>query len=369
MGARPRLTRWLRLTGVTALAVGVSACQFIDPNVENAPLNSLDPQGPFARTIDNLFWPVFWIAVGVFVVVQGGIIAALVLFRDRPGRKEPKQIHGNAKLEVLWTVIPALILAGIAVPTVRTVFELTDCDPGAMEIEVIGHQWWFEFRYSGIEGIPDGTVIETANVMVIPSGEEVCAVMTADDVVHNFWVPKLNGKRYLIPGQETLLRLQADVPGTYYAHCAEFCGLSHSLMRAHVEAVDRAEFDAWVADQLEPAAVPDEGTPEWEGLGVFLGAAGCIQCHTVEFADNDAGIASNVLPPEAFNGPNLTHFADQYRTVFAGAVLPEQGEDYEAALKRWLADPPQIKPGSFMPDLGLTEAEIDVLIAWLRSLD
>lgn len=359
----------MRVAGIAALSLGLSACQLIEPAVDDAPLNSLDPQGPFARAIDGLFWPVFWIAVGVFVLVQGGIIVALVAFRDRPGRREPKQIHGNAKLEVAWTVIPALILAGIAVPTVRMVFDLTECDPNAIEVEVIGHQWWFEYRYSGLEGMPEGAEIETANVMVIPAGEEVCAVMTADDVVHNFWIPKLNGKRYLIPGQVTHLRLEADEPGRYFGHCGEFCGLSHSLMRAHVVAVPRPEFEAWLAGQLEPAPVPEEDTPEWEGLQVFLGAAACIQCHSIEFEDNDAGVASNPLPAEAFNGPNLTHFSDQYRTVFAGASLPEQDEDYEEALKRWLADPPMVKPGSFMPDLGLTEAEIDSLIAWLRTLE
>lgn len=349
-----------------ALALVLSACAFVDPNVDDAPLNSLDPQGPFARTIDDLFWPVFWISAVVFVLVQLAILFAAVFFRDRPGRKEPKQIHGNAKLEVVWTIIPALVLAIVAVPTVQAVFELTECGPDAMNVEVIGHQWWFEFHYAGIEGIPDGTTIETANVMVIPAGQEVCAVMTSDDVVHNFWVPKLNGKRYLVPGQETVLRLQADEPGTYYAHCAEFCGLSHSLMRAHVEAVSWEDFDAWVARQLEPAPVPAEGTPEWEGLQVFNNK-GCVQCHTMQFADNDQGIADNVLTREAFNGPNLTHFGDQYRTVFAGAALPEDGEDFDGALKRWLADPPNVKPGSFMPNLGLTESEIESLIAWLRS--
>ncbi|HLU52930.1 MAG TPA: cytochrome c oxidase subunit II [Acidimicrobiia bacterium] len=364
---RSRL-RSLRLAGLVLLALVVSACQLVAPDVEDAPLNSLDPQGPFARQIDDLFWPVFWIATGVFFFVQLAIIVAAIFFRDRPGRKEPKQIHGNAKLEVIWTVIPALILATIAVPTVRTVFDLTECSPDAMRVEVIGHQWWFEFRYSNLEGIPDGVEIETANTMVIPADEEVCALMTSEDVVHNFWVPKLNGKRYLVPGQETILRLQADEPGTYYAHCAEFCGLSHSLMRAQVEAVPRAEFDAWLARQLEPAAVPDEGTPEFEGLQVFQNA-GCVQCHAIDFEDNDQNITDNVLPRDAFNGPNLTHFADQYRTHFAGAALPEHGEDYDTALKRWLADPPSVKPGSFMPDLGLTEAEIDDLIAWLKTLE
>lgn len=362
MGSR---LRSLRLLGVAALALALSACQFIDPTVEDAPLNSLDPQGPFARTIDDLFWPVFWIATIIFVLVQGAILVAAIFFRDRPGRQEPKQIHGNAKLEVLWTIIPALILAGIAVPTVQSVFDLSECDPDAMRVEVIGHQWWFEYNYAGIEGIPDGTTVETANVMVVPAGEEVCAVLTSDDVIHNFWIPKLNGKRYLIPGQETVLRLQADDPGTYYGHCAEFCGLSHSLMRAHVEAVPRADFEAWLSRQLEPASVPAEGTPEWEGVQVFVNR-GCTQCHTVDFEDSER-VADNIVAEENFNGPNLTHFGDQYRTVFAGAALPEEGEDFEAALKRWLADPPNVKPGSFMPDLELTETEIDALIAWLRS--
>lgn len=348
------------------LALVLSACQLIEPTVENAPLNSLDPEGPFARTINGLFWPVFWIATGVFVLVQGAIIFAAIFFRDRDGRKEPKQIHGNARLEVIWTVIPALILAVIAVPTVQTVFDLTECDTDAMRVEVIGHQWWFEFQYRNLEGIPDGTAVETANVMMVPADEEVCAVLSSDDVIHNFWIPKLNGKRYLIPGQETVLRLQADEPGTYYGHCAEFCGLSHSLMRTRVEAVPRAEFDAWIAAQLEPAAVPAEGTPEWDGLQVYLNR-GCTQCHTMDFADNEAGIADNILPRAAFNGPNLTHFGNQYRTVFAGAALPEEGETFEAALTRWLADPPSVKPGSYMPNLGLTQAEIDSLIIWLRS--
>ncbi|HEX2155217.1 MAG TPA: cytochrome c oxidase subunit II [Acidimicrobiia bacterium] len=365
MGSR---FRSLRLAGLAALAFALSACQFIDPSVEDAPLNSLDPEGPFARTIDGLFWPVFWIATGVFVFVNLAIISAIVFFRDRPGRPEPKQIHGNAKLEVAWTVIPALILATIAVPTVQTVFDLTECDPEAMRVEVIGHQWWFEYRYSNMEGIPEGDEVETANVMVVPADEEVCAVLTSEDVIHNFWIPKLNGKRYAIPGQETILRLQADEVGTYFGHCAEFCGLSHSLMRAHVQAVSAADFSAWLEEQQQPAPVPAADDPAAEGLQVFQNA-GCVQCHTVDFEDNDQNIADNLIAEEAFNGPSLTHFSDQYRTVFAGAVLPEDTEDYAEALKRWLADPPAVKPGSFMPDLGLTEAEIDALIVWLGTLE
>ena len=346
------LTRILGLVGAALLVAGCGLFEEVDQ-----PLTTFEPAGPFAERIDGLFWPVFWIAVGVFVLVEGAIIAAVFLFRDKDERKEPKQLHGNARLEVIWTVIPALILAGISVPTVSAIFDLTECDPNAMEVEVVGHQWWFEFNY------PDHG-IETANVMVIPAGEEVCAVMTSDDVLHNFWVPALNGKRYLVPGQETVLRLQADEPGDYWGHCAEFCGLSHSLMRTRVLALDAGDYQAWVDSQLEPAEVPAEGSLEWDGLQVYLNKQ-CTQCHTVDFADNDQGIQDNIVAEDAFQGPNLTHFGS--RSTFAGAILPEDGESDEQGLKRWLADPPAIKPGSFMPDLALTEEEIDALIAWLVS--
>lgn len=349
---RQRLSRLALLLGSSVL---LASCSLFEER--DQPLTTFEPAGPFAERIDGLFWPVFWIATVVFVLVMGAIIVAVVLFRDKEGSKEPKQLHGNAKLEVIWTVIPALILAVIAVPTVSAVFDLTECDPDAMEVEVVGHQWWFEFNYPE-EGI------QTANVMVIPAGEEVCALMTSDDVLHNFWVPFLNGKRYLVPGQTTVLRLQADEPGEYWGHCAEFCGLSHSLMRTRVMAVTPAEYDQWVADQKEPAPVPEEGTLEWDGLQVYLGKQ-CTQCHTVDFAENDSGIADNIVAEDAFAGPNLTHFDS--RNVFAGAILPEDGETYEESLKRWLADPPMVKPGSFMPDLALTEEEIDALIAWLGS--
>ncbi len=344
--------RFLRLLPLVAMPLVLGACSFIGN--EDGPLTTFEPAGPFAERIDSLFWLVFWIAVAIFFLVMGGIVVAVVLYRDRDGAKEAKQLHGSPKLEIAWTVIPALILAGIAVPTTAAVFDLTECGDDAMEIEIIGHQWWFEYQYPDLE-------IETANVMVIPAGTEICAKMTSNDVLHNFWVPSLNGKRYLIPGQETDLRLQADESGEYWGHCAEFCGLSHSLMRARVVAMDGDDFDAWVASQQEPAALPVEGTPEFDGYQVFLNKQ-CIQCHTVNFNDQSA---SNVIPDEAFNGPDLTHFGS--REVFAGASLPEEGESRLEALKRWLADPPEVKPGSFMPNLALTEAEIDSLIVWLES--
>jgi cytochrome c oxidase subunit 2 len=345
--------RLVRRGALVAVALLFGACTL--QSSEEQPLTTFDPAGPFAERIDNLFWPVFWIAVAVFFLVQGAILVAVFLYRDRDGSKEAKQLHGSPKLEIAWTIIPALILAGIAVPTTAAVFDLTECAPDAIEVQVVGHQWWFEYHYPDAE-------ITTANVMVIPAGQEVCARMTSDDVLHNFWIPALNGKRYLVPGQTTELRLQADQPGEYWGHCAEFCGLSHSLMRARVQALEPAEYEAWLTAQQAGAALPVEGDPEYEGYQVYLNKQ-CIQCHTVRFEEGQ----SNIVPPEAFNGPELTHFAS--RNVFAGAILPEEGQDRVAALKEWLADPPTVKPGSFMPDLALTEAEIDALIVWLESME
>lgn len=339
--ARNRLGRLLLLA---AVALSLGACSLID--IPDSPLNSLDPKGPFAERIDGLFWPVFWVATAIFILVEGGVLVTALLFRDRQGRREPRQIHGNTKLEIVWTVIPAAILASIAVPTVRGVFDLTECSDGAYPVEIIGHQWWFEYRY------PEAG-IETANVLVIPAGREVCASMTSEDVIHNYWVPQLNGKRYLVPGQTTLLRLQADEPGVYWGQCAEFCGLSHSLMRAQVRAVSEAEFGAWITAQQQPAEAPPEGSAAGAGLAVFL-SRGCTQCHNID--------PLNPIEQAAFNGPDLTHFMD--RGVIAGAYKEYTLDN----LKTWLANPPKEKPGSYMPNLGLTQQEIDDLAAFLETM-
>lgn len=352
-GSSPRFRRFKRLTSLGGLSLLLASCSFIEID---SPLTIFEPKGPNSDRINDLFWLVFWIAVVIFVIVQVLIVVAIVVFRDRPGRKEPKQTSGNPILEVTWTIIPTLILAGIAIPTVRGVLDLADCRGTTMDVEVIGHQWWFEYRY------PE-TGVTTANVMVIPAGVGVCAKMTSADVVHNFWVPALHGKRYLIPGQESELMLESYEPGEFWGHCAEFCGLSHSLMRARVLAVTAEEFEAWTAAQLAPATVPAEGTAAAAGWEVFQQQ--CIACHNVTY-DNAGEVA--VLGPTAdtFVGPDLTHFAS--RSVFAGAAFPEQGQAYREALALWLADPPAAKPGSYMPNLALGQTDIDNLIAWLETM-
>jgi cytochrome c oxidase subunit 2 len=285
------------------------------------------------------------------------------------------QVHGNTKLEIFWTLVPALILAGIAVPTVRTIFEL-DAEPdGAIRVEVIGHRWWWEYRY------PDHGGFVTANEIVIPVDVPVRLEMTAEEagsaeraVIHSFWIPKLGGKQDVVPGRTTTLNIQADEEGRYLGMCGEYCGLSHANMRARAVAVSQAEFDEWVAQQQQPAAEPEPGTLAAEGAELF-GALensprSCVACHAISGrGDAQAGV-----------GPDLTHLMS--RKEFAGAIfdLYERDENGDFTdepntelLAEWLRDPPAMKPmqpedNIGMPNLNLSDEEIEALVAYLITL-
>ena len=318
---------------------------FISACIENAPMDSLSPEGPYARTIDDLFWLTFWIAVVIFIIVQGVLIIAVIFFRDKEGMPEPKQIQGNHKLELLWTIIPVLILGAIAFPTVRTIFDLAKEPEGALNVEIVGHQWWFEINYPEYG-------ITTANILVIPEGTPVRLEMWSEDVMHNFWVPKLNGKRYLVPGQKTYLNLFADNSGEYWAQCGEYCGLSHSKMRARVISLSSSDFEKWIENEQKNAIKPLEGSLAAKGEEIYLNA-GCTQCHVINGIWDIQGDRI---------APNLTHVASRH--VLGGASFNNNKED----LTTWLANPAAIKPGTFMPNLELTEEEIDALIEYLGSL-
>lgn len=331
-----RSRRWL-IGAFVGLALVLAGC------AENAPQDTLQPEGKFARQIDNLWqWP-YWISVVVFFVVEGLIVYALFRYRRRGGEERPKQIHGNFKLEVSLTALPLVILLGLAVPTVGTLLDLAEKPAGKnyLKVEVIGHQWWWEYRY------PNG--VHTANELVIPTGEDILLTMRSEDVIHSFWVPKLNGKRDVIPGRVQQLKIQADHPGTYYGQCTEFCGDSHAYMKNRAVAMSRADFDQWLADQKKPAATPAAGSDAETGLGLFT-AKGCAGCHTVK------GVSQGLV------GPDLTHL--QSRGTFAGSWFKMN----ETNLAAWLRNPPGEKPGAKMPNLKLTEDEIRQLVAYLETL-
>lgn len=327
-----------------ALFAGVLAIILAACSGENLPYDTLDPAGPVAQKQADLFWLVFWIAAGVFVLVEGMLVYTVWRFRRRSAADTPKQVHGNARLEIAWTIIPALLLAGVAVPTVGTIFDLAESPEGAMRIEITGHQWWWEVRY------PDLGVV-TANEVHIPTGEQVVFELESKDVIHSFSVPRLAGKQDVVPGRTNTLNLSADEPGIYRGQCQEFCGLSHAYMRFLVIAQEPAEFDLWVEEQLRDVATP----PPAEIEQIVSGT--CMSCHTV------SGVEPLTDAPIQQPAPDLTHFGS--RQTIAAGILPNTEED----LARWLRDPPDVKAGSKMPDYDLTEDQIEALVEYLRSLE
>jgi cytochrome c oxidase subunit 2 len=352
----PTKTRLIRiLTGGLVLStLLLVACS------KSLPQDTLSPAGPEAKREAGLFWIVFWIAVVVFFFVEGVLVVAMVRFRHRPGRGVPTQVHGNRRLEMLWTIIPAVILAGIAVPTVGTIFSLAARPTGnVLDIEVTGHQWWWEVHY------PKDQVI-TANEIHIPINRPVDVSITSIDVIHSFWVPQLAGKQDLEPGRTNHVTIEATEVGTYLGQCAEYCGASHANMRFRVMAQTPADFAAWVRSQHAPSTQPPPGESDPAALGAKLFANGrfsgvlangdvapvqpCTACHTV-----DHSVGGTV-------GPNLAHFAS--RTTFAGAIYDRTN----ANLRRWVDDAPAMKPGSDMPNFDLTREQIDHLVAYLETL-
>ena len=322
-GRRPLLA--IAAVATLALAAG---CAGTDDNKQN----SLQPKGSAARTIDNLFVPVAIVAIIVGVLVLSATVYFALRFRQRPGHDEnPKQVHGNTRLEIGWTVLPALILAIVAVPTIGTIFDLAE-DPGpqALQVNVVGKQWWWEFHY------PDAQVV-TANELYIPTGRDVNVHLSACsdtipgcNVIHSFWVPELAGKKDVMPGHDNRLTLNADEPGTFLGQCAEYCGLSHANMRLRVIALSPNDFSDWLAGQQQGPAVPfteaDGTTPAGPAQELVANKFGCVNCHVFDSAST------------ATYGPNLTHLAS--RTVFASGSYQLN----HANLVDWLLDAPSMIP-------------------------
>lgn len=368
--------RW-RVGLLVPLGLLLAAC------ADKAPLDTLEPKGPEARTIDKLVDPVFAIAGVVFIFVQFGVLFLVWHFRKRKDDDGslPSQIHGNTKLELGWTLLPALLLAGVGGASVLTLLDLDDQPAGAQEVTVIGQQWWWEYRYD-VDGDGEDDIV-TANDLVIPAGEPISLTITSRDVIHSFWIPSLNGKRDAVPGREHPLLIEADEPGVYRGQCTEFCGLSHAYMRMRVVALSEDDYAEWEAHQQEGAAVPTDNLAA-EGMETFRTT--CSRCHLVEGegGNEDLHKGADLVAGAA---PNLTHFAS--RGVFAGGVfdlwvdgdgngeidIDERGGRLNrAALEAWLRDPPGEKPMypqglRGMPNLNLTDEQIDALVAYLETLE
>ena len=362
--------RKLRLASVLCvLPLVLSAC-----SPEHYAQTALRPLSDFARIGDDIQTTTILWALLVFVLVEGALVYAIFRFRGKPGDPEPAQVHGNTTIEIVWTVIPALILAAIAVPTVRGIFQSSAIPGGeALRVEVIGHQWWWEFRY------PDFHVT-TANQLHIPVGQTVSIRMGTVDVVHSFWSPRFAGKRDVFPNRETRLWFKAEEVGEYPGQCAEFCGIQHGRMAFRVVAQTAEEFQAWASHMQslgtslaaapagdsvrvassgatvvqEPAPAPAPAgspDPEYAAGEKLFQSKGCVGCHSL----------SAFNAPKGMIGPNLANVGA--RSYLGAGTIKNTDEN----LARWIRNPQVIKQGVLMPDLGVTESEAKSLVAYLRA--
>lgn len=313
-----------------------------------------------AGALSNLFILIFGLAVIVFLLVQGALIFTVIRFRARPGAPDPKPIHGHTTLEIGWTLAPAFIISLIAIPTVREIWLEALAEPeNPVVVDVVGHQWWWEFNYPDLG-------VRTANELHLPQGRAIVLNVTSADVIHSFWAPGLAGKRDVILGRTNRIMFTPDSLGVFLGQCAEYCGASHANMRLRVVVNPEEEFDAWVAAQTAPPVPPDSMSAlGQQGFELFRtpktpATHSCLACHMV------AGVTFGVA------GPNLTHFAS--RATMAGGVMENTAEN----VTRWLRNPAEVKPGMGnlthtgsiigMPDVALSDAEIDALVAYLRGL-
>ncbi|AOM83301.1 Cytochrome c oxidase polypeptide II [Salisediminibacterium beveridgei] len=318
-------------------------------------LSALDPQGPVADMQYSLIALSLYIMIFVLVVVFLIYIFVLIKFRERPGDTHiPKQVHGNRTLEIIWTTIPIILLLMLAVPNVMDTFTLANTSVMTEEeeeemdhvhIEVIAHQFWWEFNY------PDHDIVAGQD-MYIPTDTRIIISLESEDVQHSFWVPALAGKQDNVPGITNEMWFEAPNEGVYMGKCTELCGPSHWLMDFKVVAVDPDAFDQWAENMAEPsetATHPEEGTVAADGREVFQDS--CISCHAV---GEDGGAT----------GPNLTNFGE--RQVIAGYL-----EYNEENLENWLRDTQEYKPGADMPSYSqeqIDDEEMAALIEYLNGL-
>jgi cytochrome c oxidase subunit 2 len=305
----------------------------------------------------NLFTPFFYVAVVIGIAVLAATVILPFRFKAREGNENPRQTHGNSTLEITWTIIPALILAVMAIFTVPTIFKLAKIPkgPNVIHVDVMGKQWWWEYRYPK-EGI------YTANELHIPIGRPVVLTLTSDNVIHDFWVPELSGKKDVVPGETHTEVIQATHAGTYLGQCAEYCGLGHADMRLRVIAESQADYDAWVRG--EKLALT--GATKAYVVNTLQSKYGCTNCHMFQ------GVSAAQV------GPNLTHVAS--RTTFAGGKYDLTYDN----LWRWVWDAPSRKPNScprlpqpdpcrvgmpsFKNSVGMTPSQAQAIAKFLLTL-
>lgn len=305
-------------------------------------LRVLEPQSPQAGAIFHLAIVAGIILAAIFVIVAGMIVYALMRCRWREGEADPKQVAGNRTVEIVWTVIPFLIVVTLFLLSWKTMSASDPPPAQEPDIVVTGHQWWWEARY------PKSGVV-TANEIHIPAGTPLSVRLETADVLHEFWVPELARKITTVPGHPNHIWIQSDHPGTYLGVCSEFCGTEHAWMHFLIVAEPPDQFQAWEKAQLRPAPVPADGSAA-RGLALFQQMT-CMECHAIRGTAATADV-----------GPDLTHFASR-RHLGAGIA-----RNTPANLRRWLANPQEVKPGVKMPNFNFTESQVTQLTDYIETL-
>jgi cytochrome c oxidase subunit II len=320
-----------------------------------------DPASPAAESIRRLYFLVLAITGFIFIVVEGVLVYAIVRFRrGAPAQKEPPQVYGSKPVEIAWTAAPALIVFVLVLVTARTIWEVRPTPPEprpgdhALFVTVIGHQWWWEYRYDHYDGKELG--FTTANELRMPASakdepQTVYLALKSADVCHSFGVPRLAGKTDLLPGRTNQMSLQTDQPGVYLGQCAEFCGTQHANMAIRVIVEPVEDFEKWLANEKKEQT-PKDSDPDAvkQGRKIFLGQS-CVNCHRV------SGTSA-----QGIYAPDLTHLMSR-QTLLTG-LLPNT----PANLRRWIADPQKIKPGCLMPAFGLSERDRERMADYLATL-
>jgi cytochrome c oxidase subunit 2 len=326
------------------------AVSFI-PDVVHGPTSIFSPAGTPAHSIFGLSMLVLGVSLCVFLIVGGLLVYVIVRYRhreqDERAGEEPVQIYGSNQIELSWTVIPILIVVMLFLATARVIYSTQKAvkPSAALDVTVIGHQFWWEYRY------PQFGIV-TANELHVPVSDPkhptpTYLTMSSADTDHSFWVPRLAGKMDLIPNRVNTMWIDPSISGLYLGQCAQFCGVQHAKMLLRVYADSPAEFSNWITHQRS-LAINDPGVVE--GRSLFQHNA-CISCHTV----------SGTVATGRF-GPDLTHVASR-DTIGSGAV-----PNTPSNLRSFVDNPAHFKPGALMPAMHLNDHDLDAVTAYLSTL-
>jgi cytochrome c oxidase subunit 2 len=341
-----------RVSGLLVIVAGIllaaSLCT-ATPYDDHLVPSIFQPHSTPADSIVHLSYFVLAVTGLIFLLVFGLLTYVIVKFRNTPSddKREPPQVYGSTQIELAWTVIPILIVVVLFLATARVIHAIQDArkPAAAVEVTAIGHQFWWEFRYPAI-----GVV--TANELHIPVSDPAHPTPTflkllSADTDHSFWVPQLAGKTDLIPNRVNEMWMDPHQTGIFLGQCAQYCGTQHAKMLLRVSVESAEDFQAWVSSQKRPA---NQDEKQIAGKRVFEATA-CVNCHAVA-GTNATG----------HFGPDLTHLMSR-RTIAAGAA-----ENTTENLHLWIQNPEAIKPGSLMPAMKLSDADLDALVRYLETL-